>query len=230
MSAEKKAAPSAPKPIDSSGRLVGERDDIVDAAIRGKRALQAVFDALAGDERTQRPLAARVLHALAIKKPELLKDRGVELADALDRPEAQTRWEILGTLEKMVAVDARVADKAIVPTSSALHDAESGVVRLAAFRLLCAYGATTAKRAEKVWPLLDEALRVYHGDPEFGNMLSGFIRFMQGAAPDEIKLAAAERMSFDADNAKGPLGRRAKQIVACAPKKRGRKKPAAPAS
>jgi len=61
-------------------------------------------------------------------------------------------------------------------------------------------------------------------------MLSGFVRFMQGAAPDEIKLAAAERMTFDAEHAKGLLGRRAKQIVACAPKKRGRKKPAAPAS
>ncbi|MCG2807155.1 MAG: hypothetical protein L6413_02660 [Coriobacteriia bacterium] len=216
------------KPIASNGRLLGERDEIVDAAIRGKRAQQAIFDALAGDERGQRQLAARVLHALAVKKPELLKDKGAELADALDRPEAQTRWEILGTLEKMVPVDARVADKAIVPTSSALHDAESGVVRLAAFRLLCAYGATTAKRSEKVWPLLDEAVRVYHGDPEFPNMLSGFFRFMQGAASDEIKWAAAERMEFDAEHGKGLLGRRAKQIVACAPKKRGRKKKATP--
>ncbi len=226
MSADKTAA----KPIDSSGRLVGDRDEILESALRGKRALQAVFDALAGDDRSQRPLAARVIHAIATKKPEILKDRGVELADALDRPEAQTRWEVLGTLEKMVAIDARVVDKAIVPTSSALHDAESGVVRLAAFRLLCAYGATTAKRAEKVWPLLDEAMRVYHGDPEFPNMLSGFYRFMQGAADDSIKLAAAERMLFDAEHAKGLIGRRAKQIVACAPKKRGRKKPAAPAS
>ena len=220
MSADK----AVEKPIASNGTLVGERDEIVDAAIRGKRAQQAVFDALAGEDRVQRALAARVVHTLAVRKPELLKERGAELADALDRPEAQTRWEILGALEKMVAVDARVADKAIIPTATALHDAESGVVRLAAFRVLCAYGATTAKRAEKVWPLIDESLRVYHGDPEFPNMLSGVVRLMSGAAPDEIKLAAAERMEFDAEHSKGLIGRRARQIVACAPKKRGRKK------
>ncbi|MHB9003437.1 MAG: hypothetical protein ACYC6C_05160, partial [Coriobacteriia bacterium] len=112
-----------------------------------------------------------------------------------------------------------------VPTTTALHDAESGVVRLAAFRVLCAYGATTAKRSEKVWPLIDEALRVYHGDPEFANMLTGVVRLMSvESTPDELKHAAAERMEFDAEHTKGVLGRRARQIVACAPKKRRRKK------
>lgn len=217
-------AAAVDKPIASNGTLLGDRDEVADAAIRGKRAQKAVFDALAGEDRGQRTLAARVVHSLAIRKPELLKERGAELADALDRPEAQTRWEILGSLEKMIAVDARVADKAILPATTALHDAESGVVRLAAFRLLCAYGATTATRSEKVWPLIDEALRVYHGDPEFTNMLSGVVRLMSGAATDEVKLAAAERMEFDAENNRGLIGRRARQIVACAPKKRGRKK------
>lgn len=222
MSAQKVAE----KAVASNGRLVGDRDAVVEMAMRGKRAEQAVWDALAGDDRPQRSLAARVVNELAIQKPEMLKERGAELADALDRPEAQTRWEILGALEKMVAIDARVADKAIVPTTTALHDAESGVVRLAAFRVLCAYGATTAKRAEKVWPLIDEALRVYHGDPEFANMLSGVVRLMSAeSTPDDLKLAAAERMEFDAEHTKGVLGRRARQIVASAPKKRRRKKP-----
>lgn len=216
--------PEGTRPISDDGRLVGERDEIVDVASRGKRAQKAVFDALAGDDRGQRTLAARVVHALAIRKPEVLKERAAELADALDRPEAQTRWEILGALEKMVAVDARVVAKAVTPATSALHDAESGVVRLAAFRMLAAYGATTAKRAEKIWPLIDEAVRVYHGDPEFPNMLSGVVRFMQGAASDEIKWAVAERMAFDAEHSKGLIGRRARQIVECAPKRRGKKK------
>ncbi len=210
------------KPIAENGRLVGGKEDIAEVAMRGKRARAAVFHALAGEDRMQRTLAARVVHAIALKKPEVLKDRGAELADALERPEAQTRWEVLGTLEKMVAVDARVVDKAIVPTTTALHDAESGVVRLAAFRLLCAYGATTAHRAHKVWPLIDEAVRVYHGDPEFPNMLSGVYRLVTGAVSDEVKIAAAIRMEFDAENAKGLVGRRAKRIVECAPKKRGR--------
>lgn len=214
-------------PIAADGTLVGTREEIVEKAARGKRARKAVFGALAGEDRTQRVLASRVVHALAVSKPEVLKEFGAEMADALDRPEAQTRWEILGALEKMVDVDARVCDKAIVPATTALHDADSGVVRLAAFRMLAAYGATTSHRSEKVWPLLDEAIRVYHGDPEFANMLSGVYRLMQGAASDEVKIAAADRMEFDAEHSKGLLGRRAKRIVACAPKRRRKKKPPA---
>lgn len=206
------------------GRLVGSKEDIADRAIRNKKVRAVVMDALAGEDRAQRVLAAQAIRLIAEQSPATLKEYGAQLADALDRPEAQTRWEILGTLEELVATDARIVDKALVPVQAALHDAESGVVRLAAFRLLCAYGGTTPKRSERVWPLLDEAVRVYHGDPEFANMLSGVYRLMSGDASDEVKIAAAERMRFDAEHAKGLIGRRAKSIVACAPKKRGKKK------
>lgn len=216
---------SATEPIASDGTLVGTKEEIAEKAARGKRARAQVFSALSGDARTQRVLAARAVHTLAIKKPEVLKEYGSQMADALEKPEAQTRWEILGALEKMVAVDARVCDKAIVPATTALHDAESGVVRLAAFRMLAAYAATTAHRSTKVWPLLDEAIRVYHGDPEFPQMLSGVYRVVSGAASDEVKMAAAERMEFDAEHTKGLTGRRARQIVQCAPKRRRKKKP-----
>lgn len=208
--------------------LAEDKEELAAKAAKSKKVMGVLLEALSGDSRTQRVAAARALHALAIKEPSALKTCGAELADALERPEAQTRWEILGTLEKVVAVDARVADKAIAPATTALHDAESGVVRLAAFRLLAAYGATTARRSEKVWPLIDEAIRVYHGDPEFPAMLIGVIRLVSGDAADEVKLAAAERMLFDAEHAKGLIGQRARRIVACAPKKgraRAKKKP-----
>ncbi len=90
---------------------------------------------------------------VAAEKPALLKPYAPELADALHRPESQTRWEVLGTFEVLVPVDARLVDKALPAAETALHDEESGVVRLAAFRLLCTYGATTAHRSERVWPL-----------------------------------------------------------------------------
>ncbi len=202
--------------ILSDGRLVGTREDLVETALRGKRALGAVFAALNGDDRAQRVLAARVIHAISVKKPEALREHAAELADALEKPEAQTRWETLGALERMVAVDARIVGKAVIPTMTALHDAESGVVRLAAFRVLCAFGATTPRRSEQVWPLIDEAVRVYHGDPEFANMLAGLFRMVTGAASDAVKQAAAARMEFDAEHTKGLIGRRAKQIVGCA--------------
>jgi hypothetical protein len=131
---------------------------------------------------------------------------------------------VLGTFENLVAVDARCVDRALAGAETALHDEESGVVRLAAFRLLTTYGATTSHRSERVWPLIAEAIRCYHGDAEFPAMLSGVYRMVCGNASDEVKHAAAEIMSFDAENAKGLLKRRAARIVGCAPKKRARKK------
>jgi hypothetical protein len=213
---------SAVQEVIVDGKLVGTKEEIADRAARNKKIRGSLFDILAGEDRSQRVLAARAVHAMAVHSPDVLKDHAEEMADALDKPEAQTRWEILGALEKMVAVDARVVDKALTPAQTALHDAESGVVRLAAFRMLSAYGATTERRSEKVWPLLDEAIRVYHGDPEFPQMLTGVIRLVSGNSADEVKLAAAETMSFDADHSKGLVGRRAKRIVDCAPKRRRR--------
>lgn len=200
-----------------------DKDELAHAATGDPAVLAQVMDALRGSDRRARQHASRVVHAIAIHNPGVLRPYGDTLAEALDVPESQTRWEVLGTLEKLVPVDARLIDKAIPGITTALHDAESGVVRLAAFRLLCAYGATTAKRSERVWPLVDEGLRVFHGDPEFPAMLVGVVRLITGNASDEVKIAAADRMEFDAEHSKGLVARRARQIVDSAPKKRPKK-------
>lgn len=200
-----------------------DKDEVAAKAAVDPATLVAVMDALAGSDRRNRQHASRVVHALAVHAPDTLRPCADALADALERPESQTRWEILGALEKLVATDARIIDKALSGITTSLHDVDSGVVRLAAFRVLCSYGATTARRSEKVWPLVDEAIRVYHGDPEFTNMLSGVTRLVSGAASDEVKISAAERMEFDAEHTKGLVGRRAKRIVGCAPRKSSRK-------
>jgi len=195
-------------------------------ALTDAKLLASVVDALAGEDRRSRQAAASVVHSVAQVKPALLKEYAPQLADALHRPESQTRWEVLGTFEMLVPVDARLVDKALGGAETALHDEESGVVRLAAFRLLCAYATTTAHRSERVWPLIDEAIRCYHGDPEFPAMLNGVYKMMVGGASDDVKIAAAERMLFDSENGKGLLKRRATSTVQAAPKKRGKKKPA----
>jgi hypothetical protein len=217
---------SAVPEVIVDGRLVGSKEEIVERAVANKKIRAKVVDTLSVEARSQRILAARVVNDIATKDPSLVKDYPEELADALERPEAQTRWEILGALEKVVDADARVIDKAFDGTTAALHDEDSGVVRLAAFRLLASYGATTETRSEKVWPLLDEAIRIYHGDSEFPQMLTGVIRLVSGNASDDVREAAAETMSFDAEHSKGLTGRRAKQVVSCRPKKRRKKKAA----
>lgn len=201
-----------------------DKAELSQRAVGEAKLLKEIIEALAGDERRARQAAASVVHGIAEIDPAVLKPYAGELADALHRPESQTRWEVLGTFEKLVEVDARLVDKALPGAETALHDEESGVVRLAAFRLMCAYGATTAHRSERVWPLVDEAIRCYHGDAEFPAMLTSVIDMVTGNASDEVKLAAADRMAFDAENAKGLLKRRASSIVAAAPKRRGKKK------
>jgi len=198
---------------------------VAEAALKDAKLLASVVDALAGEDRRSRQVAASVVNCVALEKPSLLKPFAPQLADALHRPESQTRWEVLGAFECLVPVDARLIDKALPAAETALHDEESGVVRLAAFRLLCTYGATTARRSERVWPLIDEAIRCYHGDAEFPAMLVAVLALVQGAATDEVRIAAADRMEFDADFAKGLLKRRAMSIVQAAPKHRKRKKP-----
>ncbi len=201
-----------------------DKDEVAARAIGDPKLLAAVVDALAGESRRLRQFAASVVHEVSMHDPAQLKEFAAELADALHRPESQTRWEVLGTFEVLVGVDARLVDKALAGAETALHDEESGVVRLAAFRLLAAYGATTAHRSDRVWPLIAEAVRCYHGDDEFPAMLASLYRLVSGNASDAVKLAAADLMAFDAESGKGLLKQRAAKIVACAPKTRRRKK------
>jgi hypothetical protein len=201
-----------------------DKSEIAQRALVEPKLLAEVVEALAGEDRRARQFAASIVHDVSSHDAALLKPYADELADALHRPESQTRWEVLGTFENLVPVDARLVDKALQGAETALHDEESGVVRLAAFRLLTSYGATTAHRSDRVWPLIAEAIRCYHGDAEFTAMLSGVYKMVSGNASDEVKLAAAEIMAFDAENGKGLLKRHASRIVACAPKKRGKKK------
>ena len=143
----------------------------------------------------------------------MLVPHAAALVDALERPEAQTRWECLDALAQLVPLDGRACEKAVPGAESALFDEDSGPLRLAAMRFLCRLGATTEKRSEKVWSLIDEGIQCCHGDLEFQDMLIAVIDFSQGKLAPEVKTALADRMRFDATNGRGMLKKRAIQIV-----------------
>lgn len=176
-------------------------------------ALRDLIEDLAGSSRRNRQHAASVMHALAKMSPETVVPYIDNLVEALDKPESQTRWESLETLSSLVSVDSRACDKAIPGAESALFDEDNGLLHLAALRFLCNLGATTKKRSEKVWPLIDEAIQCYHGDPEFLEMLASVNEFAQGKIEDSVKTELAARMAFDAKSSRGALQRRAVQIV-----------------
>jgi hypothetical protein len=176
--------------------------------------LEKVAGYLDGSSRRKRQRAASVFDAISKTNPEILVPYMGNIVDALDRPEIQTRWEILECLTRMVPHDSRSCDKAIEGADAALFDEGNDLLHLAAMRFLCALGATTEKRCDKVWPLIDEGIQCYHGDPAFQDMLVAIIDFSKGKISDTAKSGLYERMKFDAEHARGPLGTRASQIVA----------------
>lgn len=168
---------------------------------------------LAASSRRERQYAAAALAERARDCPAAVLPYGNDLIDALNRPEARTRWECLDALTELIAHDSRLCDKALLGAEISLFDEESGPVRLAAMRFLCRLGATTENRSEKTWPLIDEGIQCYHGDPEFPKMLAAVAEFALGKISSSVRDSLVERMSFDAKNGKGSLKRRATQII-----------------
>lgn len=181
-------------------------------ALKNKKTIQSYIETLSSDNRRERQKAASVIAAMAKENPPKMSEFISEILDALDRPEAQTRWEVLDALTELVPVDSRNCEKAIVGAENALFDEDSGPLRLAAMRFLCKLGATTEARSEKVWGLIDEGIQCYHGDLEFQDMLIAVIDFSAGKLSPTVAEELAARMKFDAENGKGTLKKRATQI------------------
>ena len=190
-----------------------EIKQLADMVLAGKLKVAEVVGQLEDAPRRQRQVAAATLRQVAKTDPDTLVEFIPQLIDALNRPEAQTRWECLEALTLLVPLDSRTCSKAMPEAESALFDEESGPVRLAAMRFLCKLGSTTAVRSDKAWPLIDEGIQCYHGDLEFNDMLAAINEFSMGKLSDETKEKLKERMSFDAANGKGSLQRKAQQII-----------------
>ncbi len=190
-----------------------EIKQLADMVLTGKLKVAEVVGQLEDAPRRQRQVAAATLRQVAKTDPDTLVEFIPQLIDALNRPEAQTRWECLEALTLLVPLDSRTCSKAMPEAESALFDEESGPVRLAAMRFLCKLGSTTAARSDKAWPLIDEGIQCYHGDLEFNDMLAAINEFSMGKLSDETKEKLKERMSFDAANGKGSLQRKAQQII-----------------
>ena len=153
---------------------------------RDGAALDALIEDLSSSSRRTRQFAARVLALLARREPKILDAHVAELIDALYRPEAQTRWEVLDALAELVPDHAKEIGAAFEGAETALFDELSATLRLSAFHLLCAWGATERGRSKKVWPIIDEAIQCYHGDLEYRDMLGYLHEFAQGKIAGDV--------------------------------------------
>lgn len=186
---------------------------IAEEVVRDDERLATIAEQLSSRSRRARQDSAAVLSQVAKVKPEILVPYLDELINALDCEEAQTRWEILEALVELVPLESRTCDKAIPAAEDSLFDEDNGFARLSAVRFLCKLGATTENRSERVWPYLDEAIQCYHGNLEYQDMLIALIAFSEGKLSSSVKEGLINRMSFDAENAKGVLQRRSQQIL-----------------
>lgn len=187
--------------------------EIAERAVHDEQLMADLAEQLEGSSRRSRQNAASVFAQIAKVDPEALLSYLDAFIDALNRPEAQTRWESLDILTSLVPYDSRGCDKALIGAETALFDEDNGLVRLAAVRFLCKLGATTENRSEKIWPLLDEAIQCYHGDFEYQDMLVAIISFAEGKLSISVKEGLRTRVSFDAEHGKGALQRRSQQVI-----------------
>ncbi|MBY4797480.1 hypothetical protein K6V98_03800 [Collinsella sp. AGMB00827] len=179
-----------------------ERADL-ERILSDQAAFAEMIEELSGSSRRRRQNAAHLVALVAEAEPSALADHIPQLLDALERPEAQTRWEILDACSILVPDHAREIGAAFGPAEEALFDEVSAPLRLAAFRLLITWGSTERRRSEKVWPILDEAIQCYHGDLEYRDMLALLYTFATGKIDGRVAGELAGRLEFDAENGKG---------------------------
>ena len=162
-----------------------------------------LVEELSGASRRRRQEVAHQLALVAKAHPDLMAPHVDALIDALYRPEAQTRWEVLDALSSVAERDADAVVDAYDGAEASLFDDGSATVRLAAFVFLCRLGASSPERSDQAWPLLDEAIQCYHGDAEYRDMLAALLGLARGAASDATKAALAARVRFDAESGAG---------------------------
>lgn len=190
-----------------------QREQLAHMAVSNGDILEEVVEQLAGTSRIKRQKAASVIALIADEDASVLLPYAEDISAGLGYPEAQTRWEVLHALDCMGHAGQRYDEDVIAAAEDALYDESSGVVREAAFRFFCGYGAASPENSDEVWPLIDEAIQCYHGNGEFSDMLTHLVEFAQGNISAETSAALALRMKFDAENASGTLRMRAGQIM-----------------
>lgn len=179
-------------------------------------SLEDVLAQLSSPNRRQRQEAARIVAAVASQTPDQLAVHAETLVEALDNPEAQTRWEILDALSALVDIEPDAVAPAADAAETSLFDEDSAAARLSAFRFIARLGATGPEASDSAWPLLDESIQCYHGNPEYRDMLNALLDFVRGDISDASRSALVDRISFDAENGRGYVKAFSAEIVQAA--------------
>ena len=193
---------------------VEERKIAAHDGIEKKEILDEAAEMLKGASRKKRQQAASVFCFVCKENVEVAKDYADDIADAINRPEDQTRWNTLNSLDLLGKAGLHFDESILEAAEDAMYDEDSGVLRQTAFQFFCGYASASSENSEKAWPLIDEAIQCYHGNQEFSAMLTSLVELAQSEnISDNALQRLASRMKFDAESASGTLGMRSQQIV-----------------
>ena len=190
-----------------------KRQQVAELALKDEGLLEHLIELLCGKSRLKRQKAASIVAIISNEDAMVLLPYAEDICEALNHTEAQTRWEVLHTLDQMGKVGQRYDEDTLALAEDALYDENNGIVREAAFRFLCGYGSASPENSNEVWPLIDETIQCFHGNDEFCDMLTHLVEFAQGNISMETSGALAMRMKFDSETASGTLRMRSEQIV-----------------
>lgn len=173
-----------------------------------------LVEGLSSSSRRRRQEVSHELAAYAKSDPDKVAGHIPELIDALYRPEAQTRWEILDALTALEPAYTEEVAPAFDGAEASLFDDDSFTVRLSSFLFLCAYGSASSERSDQAWPLLDEAIQCFHGDAEYHDMLVGLVGFARGDISRQTAKELAARVEFDSTNGTSYIKSFSSEIIA----------------
>lgn len=195
------------------GTELAEIPILAKSALEHDSVLDIVLTHFQGKSRKNRQHAAAVFAYMAELNAERLVPIIPTLVEALDRPEAQTRWCVLEALTLLLPFAPEQCLEAYDGAEDALFDDKDGFLREKAFLFLCAVGGLSLEYSDKVWVLLDEAIQCYHGNPEYTAMLNGLAQYVESGISPATREGLIERLTFDAKNSGGSIGKRSQQIL-----------------
>ena len=207
-SAEEAAPEVTPEEVAAEAAGQGE-----EAPVYTPELVETLIEGLSGASRRRRQEVGFEIAAIAHVSPELLEPHIDALIDALYRPEAQTRWEVLDALTVLAELYGERTFGAFDGAETALFDEDSATVRLAAFLFLTRYASVSPELSDEAWPLLDEAIQCYHGDAEYHDMLAGLLDMVQGNVSEATAKALVDRVGFDAENSTSFIKTYSAQII-----------------
>jgi len=134
---------------------------------------------LAHEDKNVRAGAAKIVEQVAMKKPEMVAGYLPQLMAALNVPEPQTRWMAIHTLGMCATLDPDGAMEALPKAQEFLEQASGACLWGATIKYLGYVGATSEENAQRVFPLLEQALEEIPKQTK--SVLEGFLRLLDQA-------------------------------------------------